>query len=96
MLPLGVQVFMCMSPPLECPLVLQEGATSSALPMRLGPGYSQQAPCRGPDPQEASGAPVMEAVVLCQGHDQQAARVSRWMFTSPVSMVVVVWSLNPV
>lgn len=40
----------------------------SALPMRLGPGYSQQAPCRGPDPQEASGAPVMEAVVLYQGH----------------------------
>ena len=60
--------------------------------MRLGPDYSQQAPCRGPDPQEASGAPrvraVTEAVGLCQGHGSKAARVSHWTFTSLVSIVV--------
>ena len=76
MLPLGVQVFMCMSPPLECPLVLQEDATSSALPYEAWPKLQPAGPMQGARPpggirSPRGSCPVMEAVVLCQGHDQQ-------------------------
>ena len=67
---------MCMSPPLECPLVLQEDATSSALPYEAWPKLQPAGPMQGARPpggirSPRGSCPVMEAVVLCQGHDQQ-------------------------
>lgn len=50
MLPLGVQVFMCMSPPLWCPLVLQEDAASSALLYEAWPRLQPAGPVQGAGP----------------------------------------------